>query len=159
MGSSVGLLSSQEEGLIPRVLRDVFCVLEKQDRQAQEQRGDFSKSSHVTNLRLSFVEIYNEEIRCVGRPVKLCIFFLTVTAYVILPTVFNTVHRHVNRRDLLHPEVSSRDIGLREDAQGRIFFVGAREEAVSSLEQALAFLDKGIWSGVEWEVGRVHALL
>lgn len=56
-------------------------------------------------------------------------------------------------RDLLHPEVPSKDIGLREDAQGRIFFVGAREEAVSSLEQAFAFLDKGGWGGHEEKEG------
>jgi hypothetical protein len=40
--------------------------------------------------------------------------------------------------------VPSKDIGLREDAQGRIFFVGAREEAVTNLAQAFSFLDKGI---------------
>lgn len=58
MGSSVGLLSSEEEGLIPRVLRSVFDRLEQQQAELQGRAG-----SRVTNLRLSFVEIYNEEIR------------------------------------------------------------------------------------------------
>lgn len=51
--------------------------------------------SRVTAARLqvSFLEIYNEEIR-----------------------------------DLLHADVSPRDIALREDSEGRIFFTGAREE-------------------------------
>ena len=47
-------------------------------------------------------------------------------------------------RDLLHPDVPSKDIGLREDAQGRIFFVGAREEAITNLDQAFSFLNKGL---------------
>lgn len=28
----------------------------------------------------------------------------------------------------MHPDVSPRDIALREDSEGRIFFTGAREE-------------------------------
>lgn len=34
-------------------------------------------------------------------------------------------------RDLLHPEIPSRDIALREDKEGRMFFTGAREEIVA----------------------------
>ena len=34
-------------------------------------------------------------------------------------------------RDLLHPEIPSRDIALREDKEGRMFFTGAREEIVT----------------------------
>jgi hypothetical protein len=61
MGSSVGLLATEDEGLIPRVLRSVFQRLQDQQQQSQGE-GD-GGSSCVTNLRLSFVEIYNEEIR------------------------------------------------------------------------------------------------
>jgi hypothetical protein len=46
-------------------------------------------------------------------------------------------------KDLLHPEIPSREIMIREDKDGRIFFTGAREESVSSVEQAYAYLDKG----------------
>lgn len=46
-------------------------------------------------------------------------------------------------RDLLHQEVNSRDIMIREDKEGKIFFTGAREEAVSSVDEALYYLDVG----------------
>lgn len=129
MGSSVGLLNTEDEGLIPRVLRAVF------DRLAQEQQAQEQEPGRVTNLRLSFVEIYNEEIRYLTSGAKHSV------RIVMLPLF--RFPRCRARRDLLHPEVPSKDIGLREDAQGRIFFVGAREEAVSSLGQAFSFLDKG----------------
>lgn len=87
MGSSVELLSTEDEGVIPRAVRHMFSILSSND----EKR--------VVNLRVSFLEIYNEEMR-----------------------------------DLLHPEVPSRDIALREDNMGRIFFTGAREEIVAKAE-------------------------
>lgn len=46
-------------------------------------------------------------------------------------------------KDLLHIDIPSKDIVIREDKDGRIFFTGAREEAVSSAEKALYFLDMG----------------
>lgn len=46
-------------------------------------------------------------------------------------------------KDLLHPEISQRDIFIREDKDGRIFFTGAREEVVLSSDDALQFLDRG----------------
>jgi hypothetical protein len=46
-------------------------------------------------------------------------------------------------RDLLHPEIPSRDIMIREDKHGRIFFTGAREEAASSAQIAIQFLQQG----------------
>jgi hypothetical protein len=63
MGSSVGLLSSQDEGLIPRVLRSVFDFMSESAEQQQQGDGDGEGGSRVINLRVSFVEIYNEEIR------------------------------------------------------------------------------------------------
>ena len=50
----------------------------------------------LSNVRVSMLEIYNDECR-----------------------------------DLLHPEIPSRDIALREDKEGRMFFTGAREEIVA----------------------------
>ena len=55
----------------------------------------------LSNVRVSMLEIYNDECR-----------------------------------DLLHPEIPSRDIALREDKEGRMFFTGAREEIVA---------DKKVW--------------
>ena len=46
-------------------------------------------------------------------------------------------------RDLLHPEIPSRDIMIREDKEGRIFFTGAREEVVSNIEDAFYYLERG----------------
>ena len=46
-------------------------------------------------------------------------------------------------KDLLHQEVSSRDIIIREDKDGKIFFTGAREEAVETVDDALYFLESG----------------
>lgn len=46
-------------------------------------------------------------------------------------------------KDLLHPEIPSRDIMIREDKHGRIFFTGAREEVVTDAEAALQYLELG----------------
>jgi hypothetical protein len=46
-------------------------------------------------------------------------------------------------RDLLHPEIPSRDVMIREDKHGRIFFTGAREEIVSNASMAIQYLQKG----------------
>ena len=46
-------------------------------------------------------------------------------------------------RDLLHPDISSRDIMIREDRDGRIFFTGARDEVVKSTEEAIHLLEMG----------------
>lgn len=46
-------------------------------------------------------------------------------------------------KDLLHPEIPSRDIMIREDKHGRIFFTGAREEVASNNKTALYYLEQG----------------
>lgn len=46
-------------------------------------------------------------------------------------------------KDLLHSEIPSRDIMIREDKHGRIFFTGAREEVVTDAESALQYLELG----------------
>lgn len=46
-------------------------------------------------------------------------------------------------KDLLHTEISPRDIMIREDKDGRIFFTGAREEVVTDCDTAMAFLEQG----------------
>jgi hypothetical protein len=46
-------------------------------------------------------------------------------------------------KDLLHPEVNSRDIMIREDKDGKIFFTGAREEVIQSVDDALYYLNTG----------------
>lgn len=46
-------------------------------------------------------------------------------------------------KDLLHPDIPSRDIMIREDKDGRIFFTGAREEAVQDVRTAMFYLEQG----------------
>lgn len=46
-------------------------------------------------------------------------------------------------KDLLHPEIPSRDIMIREDKHGRIFFTGAREEVVTNAATAMQYLEQG----------------
>lgn len=91
-------LNEDEEGIIPRALRQTFHSL-----QGYKERG-----GNVTSVRISFLEIYNDECK-----------------------------------DLLHQEIQSRDIIIREDKDGKIFFTGAREEAVTSFDDALFFLESG----------------
>lgn len=73
-----------DEGIIPRAVKHIFDLIETEH------------ASKVVNIKVSFLEIYNEEMR-----------------------------------DLLHSDVSPRDIALREDSEGRIFFTGAREEVTT----------------------------
>lgn len=93
MGSGT---EEEDEGIIPRALKHIFHHLKA------------IKATHVANLRVSMIELYNDECK-----------------------------------DLLHPEIPSRDIVIREDKHGRIFFTGAREEAITSVRGALDFLDIG----------------
>lgn len=46
-------------------------------------------------------------------------------------------------RDLLHQDVSPRDINIREDKDGKIVLTGAHEEQVFTREEALQLLDYG----------------
>ncbi len=94
MGSLTG--DEEDEGIIPRAVKHIFYHLK------------LHKSTHVANLRVSMIELYNDECK-----------------------------------DLLHPEIPSRDIMIREDKHGRIFFTGAREEAVTSIRAVLDFLEIG----------------
>eukprot|EP00602_Paraphysomonas_sp_CaronLab_P010215 CAMPEP_0185018700 /NCGR_PEP_ID=MMETSP1103-20130426/1368_1 /TAXON_ID=36769 /ORGANISM="Paraphysomonas bandaiensis, Strain Caron Lab Isolate" /LENGTH=1198 /DNA_ID=CAMNT_0027548619 /DNA_START=161 /DNA_END=3757 /DNA_ORIENTATION=- len=96
MGSSVELLSTEDEGIIPRAVRLLYHLMSTEH------------SNKVINQRISFLEIYNEEIR-----------------------------------DLIHPDVPPRDIAIREDNMGRIFFTGAREEVITCAEDVFKFLEQG----------------
>ncbi|RYG91660.1 hypothetical protein EON65_59320 [archaeon] len=86
----------EEAGIIPRALQQVFHYLH------------VHQPHHVANVRVSMIEIYNDECK-----------------------------------DLLHPEISPRDIMLREDKHGRIFFTGAREEVIQSVREGLSCLAQG----------------
>lgn len=98
IGGTIG--DEEEDGLVPRVVRHIFETLRR--------KTVVIGSKIVSNLHVSFIEIYNDECK-----------------------------------DLLHPEISQRDICIREDKDGKIFFTGAREEIVLSSDDALGFLDRG----------------
>ena len=91
---------SDEEGVIPRAVRYIFHIL--------HEKMKSTEGKIVPSLHVSFIEIYNDEVK-----------------------------------DLLHPDILSRDIFIREDKMGKIFFTGAREEVVLHAENALEYLDKG----------------
>lgn len=95
--SIVGLPRCEDdEGMIPRALRQVFQLLQNDN------------DGRVASVHVSFLEIYNDECK-----------------------------------DLLHLDIPSRDICIREDKDGRIFFTGAREEAVAGVDDALYYLERG----------------
>ena len=97
MGTAADTLDSDENmGIVPRAISQMFGLIDQRPVGA------------VINVRCSFLEIYNEELR-----------------------------------DLLHPEIPSRDILIREDSEGRIFFTGAREVAVSAQEELFRLLERG----------------
>ena len=78
---------SNDHGIIPRVIHQVFKFIQNK---IEYQKTDHEVNTKViTNLRVSFIEIYNEDFK-----------------------------------DLLHPDILSRDILIREDKDGRIFFTG-----------------------------------
>jgi hypothetical protein len=98
IGSVLG--DEDEEGVIPRAVKHIFNII--------NEKMEKSDGKLVTNLHVSFIEIYNDECK-----------------------------------DLLHLDILPRDIFIREDKDGKIFFTGAREEVVVSIDRALELLDKG----------------
>lgn len=100
-----------DEGIIPRALRNIFLHVEMKTKEINDQEINenlITKSSFICSFKVSFIEIYNEELK-----------------------------------DLLHLEISPKDIVIREDKEGRIFYTGAREEDVIDVTDALYFLEKG----------------
>jgi len=87
-----------EEGIIPRAIRDIFNSLHHNRKGPQQ----------MTSIRVSMIEIYNDDCK-----------------------------------DLLHPDIAPRDIMIREDLDGRIFFTGAREEVAQDIQTAMYYLDRG----------------
>ena len=87
----------EEEGIIPRAIRDIFSSL-----------LNSQKEQVAASVRVSMIEIYNDDCK-----------------------------------DLLHPDIAPRDIMIREDLDGRIFFTGAREEVAMDIHTAMHYLERG----------------
>jgi Kinesin motor domain len=102
----IGNSDEDEVGVIQRALMQIFSTL-----QEKKTANDSENARVISNVHVSFIEIYNDECK-----------------------------------DLLHPDISSREIIIREDKDGKIFLTGAREEAVSSAEEAMMFLERGSMS-------------
>ena len=88
----------EEEGIIPRAIRDIFSSLLHSQKEQQL----------AASVRVSMIEIYNDDCK-----------------------------------DLLHPDIAPRDIMIREDLDGRIFFTGAREEVAMDIHTAMHYLERG----------------
>jgi len=97
MGTAVDAMETDDEGIIPRVVRRIYDTI--REKRAQNK---------IVNVRVSFLEILNEDCK-----------------------------------DLLHPEVQSKDIQIREDSDGHIFFTGAREEVATSMDVVMSLLERG----------------
>lgn len=91
----------EEEGIIPRAIRDIFSSLLLHSRTGKGQQ-------QMASVRVSMIEIYNDDCK-----------------------------------DLLHPDIAPRDIMIREDLDGRIFFTGAREEVAQDIHTAMHYLERG----------------
>eukprot|EP00741_Cyanophora_paradoxa_P018513 tig00021070_g17872.t2 len=105
-GNSANLLE-HEVGIIPRVIKELFATIEKKKGEA-----DFT-------LRVSFIEIHNEELRDLLDPAT-------------------AVQRKLGS--------TSRTVSIREDPNGGIFLTGVREEAVTTEEEMAASLERGTLS-------------
>eukprot|EP01035_Chromulina_nebulosa_P019789 gene19789-25730_t len=79
------------------------------------------------SLRYIFNQVNSEEN--IGKVITIKVSFLEI---------YNE-----DLKDLLHPDIPSRDIAIREDKDGKIFVTSAREELVVTLQEAFKFLEKG----------------
>lgn len=113
--STIGLPhDSDDEGIIPRALRHIFTYLDSSSSTSNNNdTPQRDKDSDQNVIKLASVHVSFLEI-------------------------YNE-----ECKDLLHPEIASREIMIREDKDGRIFFTGAREEICSSVDGALALLEMG----------------
>ncbi|KAF1335339.1 Kinesin-like protein, partial [Globisporangium splendens] len=84
------------QGIIPRAIKSIFKHMKE-----NEQHVEY-------NLRVEYIEIYNEELR-----------------------------------DLLHPETTSKQLSIREDAEGCIVIAGVKSEVASTQDAVFRYLVLG----------------
>ena len=68
--------------------------------------------------------------------------FLNTGLALTIPFSIN-IWVHIEFRDLLHPDITSKEIIIREDREGKIFFTGAREVSVTCYDEAMQSLERG----------------
>ena len=61
MGTSEQTIDTEDEGITPRILRNIFDIVD--DINSNKDTPYISESENkVINLKVSFLEIYNEEV-------------------------------------------------------------------------------------------------
>eukprot|EP00871_Galdieria_phlegrea_P001298 jgi/Galph1/2169/GphlegSOOS_G830.1 len=95
---------TEEHGMIPRVMQDLFA------------QADEDMEKYETNMKISFVEIYNEEIH-------------------------DLLSLHQSTDTLRSP--NHQKIGIREDEFGNVYLTGVHEETVRSFDEAMACIETG----------------
>ena len=110
-----------EWGMIPRAIRHLYRL--------KDERG----ASVETTIRCAFLEILNEEVRVRSR--GLWVLRASERADCLLPSS--------QVRDLLHPDTPSKNISIRERADGAILVSGIYEEPCPQAEDLERALDRG----------------
>lgn len=124
MGTSPSGLSGEatndKDGITPRAVRHLFELIRTEH------------ADKAINIRVSYLEIYNEEIRDLLHPEvqsRVSAFFQYLFNKMIIKLTFKCVRYQ--------------EITIREDSSGRIFLTGAREEACASEAAVMRCLERG----------------
>ncbi|CAO3599895.1 unnamed protein product [Absidia cylindrospora] len=113
-------LHSEQQGIVPRFITDIFTRMEQKHQQATD---DYQ-------VYVSFLELYNED-------------------FVDLLNIQDTASFGNNRRRTNSggfapcATTGGCDISIREDIQGNIYWTGVREEPCSNPDQLLSLLARG----------------
>lgn len=112
------------EGVIPRTLNQIFSTI---------RAASATSSSTSFTVRVSMIEIYNEECRDL---------LATAPGGEIISE--NNTNSTVNDRFLTDKmKEKEKEVQVREDKNGKVYLVGAKEVSVSSLSHSLALLQHG----------------
>ncbi|KAI8336255.1 hypothetical protein BC941DRAFT_59292 [Chlamydoabsidia padenii] len=121
MGTALdGNLHSEQQGIVPRFITDLFMRMEQKHQQSTE---DYQ-------VYVSFLELYNED-------------FVDLLSLQDASSSFGNGRRRTNSGSLPPGVFAGCDISIREDVQGNIYWTGVREEPCSNPDQLLSLLARG----------------
>ena len=128
-----------DEGIIPRAIRYIFHLISNYNRNniINEINEINNNNNDINNLEEEILQTANKQNRNLDK-ISNIIANSTINVRISFIEISNE-----ECSDLLHSEIPSRDIMLREDKDGKIFFTGAREEIVYNVEDVLQYLHRG----------------